>query len=98
MLSSVELLDMARARQDNATDYRIAKILGKPQATVSNYRTGRTKPTNSIAMRLGELAGVDPLEAAASINLERATDPEDREFWELLLQRLASPKRGKKPA
>ncbi|HEY0955930.1 MAG TPA: hypothetical protein VGE36_14295 [Roseateles sp.] len=95
MISTVELLDAARRHQGDVTDYRIAKILGVPQATVSNYRTGRTKPINSIAMRLAELAGFDPVEAMVAVNLERADTPEDREAWEMVMARVSAPKSRK---
>lgn len=47
-------------------------------------------------MRLGELAGVDPAAAVAYVNLERATSPEDREVWEIMLSRLAATAKRKK--
>jgi predicted transcriptional regulator len=90
MLSTVELLDLAKRRQGDVTDYRIAKFLGVSTQNVSNYRTGRNTPKNPIAMRLGALAGVDPLEAVAAVNLERATSEEDREVWQSMLQRLSA--------
>ena len=96
MLSTTELLAQAKTRAGDVSDYRLAKLLGVPPATVSSYRVGRTLPANPIAMRLGELAGVDPAEAAAWVNLERASSPEDREFWEFMLQRVSRTARSKK--
>jgi len=96
MLSTVELLDLARHRQGDVTDYRIAKLLGVSTQNVSNYRTGRTMPVNRVAMRLGELAGIDPLEAVAAVNLERSTEPEDRELWSAMLERVTHTKKGRK--
>jgi plasmid maintenance system antidote protein VapI len=96
MLSTTELLAQAKHLAGDVTDYRLAKLLGVPPATVSNYRVGRTKPANPIAMRLGELAGVDPAEAVAWVNIERAASDEDREFWEFMLGRVAAGQRGKK--
>lgn len=90
MLSTVQLLDLARERQGGVTDYRISKLLGLTPKHVSNYRVGRSTPVNPVAMRLAELAGVDPMEAVAAVNLERSTSPEDREVWETMLRRLAS--------
>lgn len=91
MLSSLDLLDLARHRQGDVTDYRIAKLLGVPPATVSNYRTGRSIPVNPIAMRLAELAGIDPAHAIVSVNRDRATTDEEREVWEKLAERLKVP-------
>lgn len=96
MLSTIELLELAKHRQGDVTDYRISKLLGTTTQNVSNYRRGVSKPANPVAMRLGELAGVDPVEAVISVNLERSTTPEDREVWEAMLQRLEHTKRGRK--
>ena len=98
MLSTIELIDLAKHRQGDVTDYRISKLLGLRPSHVSGYRSGRSLPSNPIAMRLGELAGVDPVEAATVVNLERATTPEDREFWESVLSRVAPPKKARKAA
>lgn len=96
MLSTVELLDLARHRQGDVTDYRIAKLLGISTQNVSNYRTGRAMPINRVAMRLAELAGVDPLQAVAAVNLERSTTPEDRELWSAMLERVSHAKAGRR--
>ena len=95
MLTTNNLLDLARERQGGVTDYRISKLLDLKPQHISGYRSGRTRPANPIAMRLAELAGVDPMEAVVAVNLERATSPEDREVWEKLLARVSAPKRRK---
>jgi len=96
MLSTVEMLDLARHRQGDVSDYRIAQLLGLKPNQISMYRRTPTKPSNPVAMRLGELAGLDPYEAAALVNLERAATPEEREFWEGMLSRVATPAKRKK--
>lgn len=98
MLSTVDLLDAARHRQGDVSDYRLSKLLGVPPTTVSNYRVGRSLPANPIAMRLGTLAGVDPVEDATVVNLERATTPEEREFWQNVLARVAPTKKARHSA
>ncbi|MGM9480318.1 hypothetical protein ACS5PN_03900 [Roseateles sp. NT4] len=95
MLSTIELLDLAKHRQGDVTDYRIAKLLGITSAHVTHYRSKGVKPSNPVAMRLAELAGVDPAEAVLAVNLERATSPEDREVWEMLLSRMSKPGKAK---
>lgn len=96
MLSTVELLDLARHRQGDVSDYRIAKLLEVGQPTVSRYRQGQSQPTNPVTMRLAELAGVDPAEAVAWVNIERANSDEDRQVWEFMLQRLSTTAKRKK--
>lgn len=92
MLSTIELLDLAKARAGDVSDYRIAKMLGVPPGTVSNYRVGRSRPENPIAMRLAELCGLDVVEVVAWVQLERAKSDLDRELWQLVLSRGRKPK------
>lgn len=89
MLSTIQLLDLAKQRAGNVTDYRLSKLLEISPQHVSNYRTGRTRPENSIAMRLAAIAGVDPVEAMAAVNIERATTEEERAAWRLILARCS---------
>jgi len=96
MLKTVDLIEMAKRHQGDVTDYRIGKLLGINPSRISTFRNTASKPGNSIAMRLGELAGVDPLEAVALVNIERATDAEDREMWESILERVSQAKKGRK--
>lgn len=87
---STELLDAAKTAQGIASDYRLAKLLGVPGGTVSNYRRGANFPANSIAWRLGELAGIDPATAMIGCNLERTSNPADRALWRELGRRIVS--------
>lgn len=96
MLNTIELIELAKHRQGDVTDYRIAQLLDLKPQQISGYRNRGICPSNPVAMRLGELAGVDPLEAVASINFERASDPRDREVWAAMLARLSQAKKGRK--
>ncbi len=98
MLSTAELLDLAKERQGGVTDYRIAKLLGISTQNMSNYRCARSTPSNPVAMRLGELAGVDPAEAVAFVNIERAKSPDERAVWEFMLTKLHGPSEGHRAA
>jgi hypothetical protein len=86
--TTIELLDIARAQNGGCSDYRLAQLLEIPPSGISNYRSGRSHPANPIAKRLGELCKLDPAEVVCWVNLERATSPEDRETWNLLLSRV----------
>lgn len=90
MLSTVQLLDLARTRLRVPSDYALAKVLGVPRSTVSHYRVGRSVPENSIASRLGELCGLDPLEVVCWVNLERSRTDKEREVWACMGRRLLS--------
>jgi predicted transcriptional regulator len=94
MFSTIELLDLAKAKAGDVSDYRLAKMLGVDQTSMSNYRRGRSQPKNPIAMRLAELCDLDPAEVVAWVNLERSSTPEDAQVWQLLLSRIQRPKRA----
>lgn len=93
MKSTIDLLDLARARNGGCSDYRLAQLLGVPPSGIGNYRKGRSKPANPIAARLAELCGLDAAQVICWINMERATTPADRETWKFLLSRVRPHKR-----
>jgi hypothetical protein len=94
MKSTIELLDLAKQVQGGISDYRLAQLLGTPPSGIGNYRAGRSRPSNAIAKRLGELCALDPAEVVCWVNLERATSPEDEETWNFILSRVRpEPKR-----
>ena len=88
MKSTIELLDLAKHAQGDISDYRIAQILGVSQPTVSAYRIGRAYPSNPIAARLAELAGLDPEAAICWVNIERARDETEAKTWLRVLSRV----------
>lgn len=93
MLSTLELLDRAKTAAGAPSDYRLSKLLGVPTQTITNYRSGRSRPENSIAMRLADLCGLDRVEVVAWVNIERAKSADDRELWQTVLERMTTPKR-----
>jgi plasmid maintenance system antidote protein VapI len=92
MLSTIDLLDLARAHQGGVSDYRVAQLLGIKPQHISTYRHTATKPSNPVAMRLAELCDLDPAEVITWVNLERSTTPADREVWEMMLERVTPKK------
>lgn len=85
---TTELLAIAKARHDDASDYRLAQLLGVPPQTVSSYRVGRSLPANPIAARLAELCDLDPAAVICWVNIERAQSDDDRRTWHLMLSRV----------
>lgn len=98
MLSTLDLIELAKHKQGDVTDYRLSKLLGLKPQQISGYRNRGIGPSNPTAMRLGELAGIDPLKAVALVNLDRSTAPEDREVWEMMLSRLDHSRKRKQAA
>lgn len=88
MKSPSELLDMASARNDGASDYRLAQLLGVKASAVYNYRSGYAMPANPVMARLATLAGVDPDAAVCWVNIQRSRTDDERETWIRLLSRV----------
>jgi DNA-binding XRE family transcriptional regulator len=75
------LADDDRSDGGTGSDYKLAKLLGVPRTTISNYRTGRSQMDDRIAIRIAELVGVPPVSVVAEIHAERARDPNSQAFW-----------------
>lgn len=87
-MDTVQLLDLAKSRQ-GVSDYGLARILGVGQSTLSNYRNGRSRPDDRMAVRLADLAQLDAGQVVAWLNAERAKDDESRRLWQGIAERLA---------
>lgn len=74
-------LDLLSERHDNATDYRLSKLLGTTTQNISHYRHGRRQLGDTIARRIAELLNLHPLTVISAINAERATDSETASMW-----------------
>lgn len=79
-----KVLDEAKKRLSIESDYALAKALGLKPQHISGYRKGGHLPDDSIALRLAEAAGMDPLQLLAQINAERAKDPKVKRFWKMI--------------
>lgn len=91
MKTTIEWLDAARAASEIQSDYALAKALGITRGALSSLRNGRTHLADTTAVRIAELAGVDPLAVIASAHIEReAKRPAVRQVWEDLLRRVGS--------
>lgn len=96
MLSTNELLDLAKVVQGGVTDYRLSKLLEVSNQHISNYRNNPITPSNPVAIRLAALCGLDPVEVMIWVNLERAKTAPDREAWQMMLDRV-SPAKDRRP-
>lgn len=89
MLTTAELLGLAKDRQGIPSNYRLAKVLDIPINTISRWNTGKTKPDDDMCVRLAELAGLDPGQVVASIRAERCEPGPMRDVWAGVAERLA---------
>ena len=82
MHTTQQLLDLAKQRlalkhglTSPMTDYRLAKLLGLRQATVSSWRTGVRGIGTEFAARFAEACELPEAYVFACIELEREKDP-----------------------
>lgn len=90
MLTTQELLDLAKLHSKLASDYKLGIALGLGTSAISNYRHGRSKPDDQVGADLAKLAGLDAGYVLACLHAERAKDSAARTVWESVAQRLAT--------
>lgn len=82
------LIDQAKKAQGIPSSYRLTRILGVTDVTMTSWTAGRASPNDSAAIRLAEMAGLDPALVLAEIAVERAQDDESRALWRGIVDRL----------
>jgi anti-sigma-K factor RskA len=76
-----ELIDRYKSTIKVDSDYAVAKALGIRPNRISNYRTGISHADDKTAVMLATVLHLDPMETIARINMDRASDKEDKAFW-----------------
>ena len=89
MFSIAVLIDRAKSRAGIESDYRLAKVLGITQASVSTWRMGKSLPNEKVIQQLAALSGDDADLIAAQIQAERSKDPEAKSLWLRVAARMA---------
>ena len=77
-------LDAAKARHKLPSDYALAKKLKVGGSHISNYRSGRSRPDDAMAVHLARLLDIGPLEIIAAVHYHRASklgDSEGKRLW-----------------
>ena len=90
MKTTIEFLDAVKAKLGIESDYALAKRLGFPLSTVSNYRTGRRVLDDDAALSVANVLDVHPFVVIASANAERAKTPEQRERWSSVMEKFSA--------
>lgn len=97
MHTTHELIELAKQRLSLAhnlplpmTDYRLGKLLKIKQATISNWRTGKTGIGSEFAQIFASACELSPEYIYACIQHERAKNAQERS----ILERIASQFRG----
>jgi transcriptional regulator with XRE-family HTH domain len=79
--TSTDLLDEIREVKGITSDYKLAKLLGVRQQTISSYRSGRTQASDEIALRAATIIGRSPGPLLAQLAAERAKNPDVAKVW-----------------
>lgn len=88
MHTTADLLDGVKARHALPSDYRLARFLGVTDNTMYNYRHGKSRPDDRVAMKLAELLELEPSYVLTCLAAERAPDETIRQVWTQLADRL----------
>lgn len=81
-MKTVEYMDEVMRRKRIPSDYALAKVLGVTKQTVSRYRAGIGHFDDAVAIRVGELLGIEPGIVLIDIHAERTKNDEVRSVWE----------------
>lgn len=88
MIEMKDLLAAARSGAGIPSNYRLAKVLGVTDQTVSNWQNGRRFPDDALAVRLAEMGHLNPGEVLVSIYAQRAADGPMSGIWASIAQRV----------
>lgn len=87
MHTTNDLLDAVKQKYGISSDYKLRTFLGVSQNTLPNYRHGRSRPDDDMALKLADLLELDPLYVIACVNAERAQEGRLQRMWEALAKR-----------
>lgn len=91
MSNTIALLDKARDLCRPATDYRLAKTLEISPTTISRCRRHGGTLNNQAVLKLAAFLGQDFKSVLALVELDRATTPKERDFWDRIAPRILPP-------
>ena len=89
MFSVADLLDRAMRGGNIDTHYRLAKVIGISQGTMTGYKAGKSMPDARVLEQLCALSGDDVAVVMAQIQAERERTPEGKSMWLMVARRLA---------
>jgi plasmid maintenance system antidote protein VapI len=93
-----DILDAVKERNGWPTDYRMAKELGVPQSSVSNWRIGRRNLGDVHALKIADALEISPLQVIAIAAASRCKDAESRKRWREWGREVARMCAGPRPA
>lgn len=90
MSLTLQYLDQAKVRLHLPSDYALSKKLGVTTSAISNYRSGRSRIDDDVALKVAQILGLNPLEVIAAANVERAKTDEMRDMWRGLMEKFST--------
>ena len=81
MKTTIDFLDAVKARNNGASDYAVAKMLGVTQQTVSRWRVGKDFFGDSAAIKVADKLKIDPRYVVACAHAERAKGDDEKAVW-----------------
>lgn len=90
MSTTLQYLDQAKERLHLPSDYALSKKLGVTTSAISNYRSGRSRIDDDVALKVAQILGLNPLEVIAAANVERAKTDEMRDMWRGLMEKFST--------
>jgi hypothetical protein len=89
--TSLDLLNRIRARHDDASWYRLARIIQTSESTVNNWKHGRSAIGREYVTRIAELLEEPAEYVLACVEHEREQDAGARKLWKRIAERFRSP-------
>lgn len=85
-----ELLDALKATDGGLSDYRVAKILGVTQQTMTKYNKEQLSLAPERILSACKYLGKDPYFWLLKLQVERAKCDAEKDAWNNLIDRLAA--------
>ena len=89
MKTTREYLADLLVRLDAPSIYGLSKMIGVNEATIRGWSKGHTF-SDSHAIQVADLLGIDQGEVLAAAAAERSKDPQARQVWERIADQLSS--------
>ena len=90
MSVTVELLDAFKAAMGGISDYRVGKIIGVSQPTVSGWRNNACPISPEKMLIACEMAGLDAVEWLLSLYRERAKCDKEKTLLDTIRGRMVA--------
>lgn len=89
MLTTIELVDLAKKKTGSESDGQLARRLHLHRATVSQWRTGRSGPSDAVALSLADATRLPSEYVLACCAAARSDCPLAAEHWARIARVLA---------